>query len=646
MFEGENPASEGCLPSNTGGSTGDLPGGNPVTTRYDLIVIAVSGVQQFITESRTTSDLSAGSAIVARLSARAARECASRGARLVFPAVMPPDQDSGAPITPCNETADSLGVPTVPNRIVALAPEGKGAEVAAAADHAVRQDWAGLVRKALGRPAATPGMPSVQWVSVPASIGDYARQWEEAQRLLVARKRIRAFDAVEEPDRDLCSLSPRWPAEPKPPKGVPAHERDRLAAANWVKRRYRHIGGAGDDGGPGEVPKGFPSTSSIASAPFRSRVLDKMNDQRVSRAVSALRAAVQVLDRGREQPPAALAAKAPATADGRWLVGSAGRWVYQDAWQEDVLAREFPSVPVQERTRAVANGVQAVRALHTALKAPKDKDVPPPLPHLAVVVQDLDGMGRFLGGEIAGSRRRNTVTEAWHREVSERLSVLARETCELLEGSNYFGVPVYAGGDDLLAFVPAAYALAAARAVRDAVPKTLLPTASTAVLFFHHRSPLQRAVSEAQHLLETAKKQIEGKNGLAVGYLRRSGVREQSLQAWTRTADGRGPVEDFEEFLSGPPGSGSGEAGRLSLRLVQDCVRDEAELVSLPDDLFAAEIRRLVTRHGGTRAQADALLRLAAAERSRPTPGRRVPRLAEPVKVAAFLRQECAGGGA
>lgn len=646
MSEGGNAASEGYVPSDLGElgeSTGDLSGDSLAETHHDLVVIAVSGVQQFITESRTTSDLSAGSAIVARLSARAARECASRGARLVFPAVVPLEQASNMPDDGlASGSTGTPGAPTVPNRIVALAPEGKGAEVAAAADHAVRQDWAGLVREAVGRPVATPGMPSVQWVSVPASAGDYAEQWDAAQRLLVARKRIRAFDAVDEPDRELCSLSPRWTAEPEPPKGVPSHERDRLAAANWVKRRYRRIGGAGDDGGPVEVPRGFPSTSSIASAPFRFLVLAAMSDRQVSRAVSALHVAAQVLDRGREQPLAAFAADAPPTADRSWLAGSAGRWVYRDTWQEDVLAREFPSVPAEKRARAVAEGERAAHALH---KVMKDRGVGPPVLHLAVIAQDLDSMGRFLGGEVAGSRQRNAVTEAWHRQVSERLSALARETCELLEEADHFGVPVYAGGDDLLAFAPAAHALAAARAVQDAIPETL-PTASTAVLFFHHRSSLQQAVSEAQRLLEAAKEQDERKNGLAVGYLRRSGVREQSVQAWTRTADGRGPVEDFEEFLSGTPESDGGDAGGLSLRLVQDCLRDETELVSLPDDLFAAEMRRLVTRHGGTRAQAEALVRLAAAERSRPVPGRRGPRLAEPVKVAAFLRQECAGGGA
>lgn len=644
-YGGRDPASQaGAEPEDTRGG------------EDDMVVIALSGVQRFISESRTTSDLSAASAIVERLSVCAARLCERRGARLVFPASLHPEGAFGAGGRGDGAArADGApGVSVVPNRIVALAPEGQGPEIAVAALEAVREDWARLVREVMGRDVATPGMPSVQWVSVPATVGDYGRQWAEAQRLLVARKRLRAFEALEEPERELCSLSPRWPAETTRPPGVPDHEQDRLAAANWVKRRYRWIRDVRSAGAeePGAVPRGFPSTSAIASAPYRSLILAVLDDRPVSGAVAALREAAQVLDRAREQPLPALAAATPPTQDGRWIAASAGRWIYEDTWQEEVLARETPDMSAADLRETVTRGRRAARGLR---KAMQEHGVEPPVTHLAVIAQDLDGMGRCLGGEITGTRRSNEVTENWHRQVSARLSQLAQHTTELLDKERYFGVPVYAGGDDLLAFAPAAHALAAARACRDAVPDGELPTASTAVLFFHHRSPLRRAVVEVQRLLEEAKGNVENKNGLAVGYVRRSGVREQSVQAWTRRADGRGPAEDFAEFLAGA-GAGAGVAdgsmdGRrdrgISLRIVQDCLRDEDELISLPDGLFEAEMRRLVARHGGTPGQADALVRLAGAETSRQgDPGQFTRRLAEPVKVAAFLRQECGGGGA
>ncbi|MGW0084526.1 type III-B CRISPR-associated protein Cas10/Cmr2 [Streptomyces sp. NPDC003393] len=609
-------------------------------------------MQRFISESRTTSDLSAGSAIIERLSVCAARECDSRGARLVFPASLRP---SGTGTTGLTETGvqgsdDIPGVSVVPNRIVALAPHGTGPEIAAAARDAVREEWSRLVRAVMSRDVATPGMPNVQWVSVPAVAGGYAEQWAQAQRLLVARKRLRAFEGMKEPERELCSLSTRWPAERHRPPGVPAHEQDRLAAANWTKRCYRRIKDVRSAGSeePGAVPRGFPSTSAIASAPYRRQVLEVLAagaDRMVANAVSALHEAALVLDPGREQPLPVLAAAAPGTPDARWLAASAGRWVYEDTWQEDVLIHGVPTVAAAEVRKAVARGRRAALQLRDAIR---EHRVAPPVTHLAVIAQDLDSMGRFLSGEVTGTRRTNTVTESWHRQVSARLSQLAQQTTELLETEHYFAVPVYAGGDDLLAFAPARHALAAARACRDAVPDEELPSASTAVLFFHHRSPLQRAVVEVQRLLEQAKENVTNKNGLAVGYIRRSGVREQSVQKWSRHTDDRGPAEDFAEFLAAPQTTAEGavHGRRLSLGVVYDCLRDEEELISLPDGLFTAEMRRLVTRHGGTLAQADALVRLSNAETGRQgDPGEFTRRLAEPVKVAAFLRQECGGGG-
>ncbi|GAA3820696.1 Cas10/Cmr2 second palm domain-containing protein [Streptomyces chiangmaiensis] len=608
----------------------------------DLVVVAISGVQRFISESRTTSDLGAGSAIIGRLAGRAALECRSLGARLVFPASVEAEErssvsayaDKGAPLPS-----------SVPNRIVAVASPGSGSAVAAAAAEAVRGEWARLVEDVWHRPAATPGMPSVQWVCVEAAAGDYAQQWAVAQRTLVARRRLRNFDdPLDLTDRELCSLSPRWPAEPKRPPHVPAHEQDRLSAANWVKRRYRAHAkqtGAGWDT-PGSMPPGFPSTSAIASAPYRQWVLLAMGSDPVGKAVTALHKAVRLLaDTSREHAVPGLDFD-PSHPVQKWFACSGGRWVFRETWQGDVLAREFGRVGAENLSAAVTGGLRAVSDLHRAME---QEGLAAPSPYLAVMAQDLDNMGRFLGGEPSRGRGRLPVTEERHSRVSAQLSSLAERTVRLLHGDEYFGVPVYAGGDDLLAFVPAERALAASRACRDEIPDSL-PRASSAVLFFHHRSSLQHAVTEVQHLLELAKEKVPRKNGLAVGYVRRSGVREQSLQPWQRAGGGPQPVDDFSVFLD------SAYDRPLSLRLVQDCLRDEEELASLPGDLFSAELARLVGRHSGTRpptdavarAQADALARLARGEASRQVDAeRRVPRLAEPVKVAAFLRRECGG---
>src|SRR5262245_16671227 len=117
----------------------------------DLVVIALSGVQRFIRESRSTSDLSAASEIVARLAMEAADVCHSVGADVVFPVA------SGGRVGAGSARADGDPVVGVPNRVVALAALGAGEQLAHRVAEVVTEQWAMWVRQALGRDGLTPG---------------------------------------------------------------------------------------------------------------------------------------------------------------------------------------------------------------------------------------------------------------------------------------------------------------------------------------------------------------------------------------------------------------------------------------------------------------------------------------------------------
>ena len=96
-----------------------------------------------------------------------------------------------------------------------------------------------------------------------------------------------------------------------------------------------------------------------------------------------------------------------------------------------------------------------------------------------------------------------------------------------------------------------------------------LPTASTAVLFFHYHASIQRAMSQARDLLEQAKK-VSGKHGLAVGYLRRSGATAVSIQPWAGQ-EGGSSASRFGLFARE-------HEPRLSPQLVADLECDAGEL--------------------------------------------------------------------
>ena len=172
-----------------------------------------------------------------------------------------------------------LGPDGMPNRVVASFPSGLWAKVAPDIVRTAEDMWRGWVGRALklgragagdaGHAASAMGVVPSGRVVMPRRVA--AREW------VAARRRTRDFPAVEWRERELCGAGPRWPAEPVP-GGLRAHEEVPLSAAAWVKRRWRQI----------HHLDGFPSTASIASAPFRSEVLARLDDPEVLAVVRDL----------------------------------------------------------------------------------------------------------------------------------------------------------------------------------------------------------------------------------------------------------------------------------------------------------------------------------------------------------------------
>ncbi|WP_408639027.1 type III-B CRISPR-associated protein Cas10/Cmr2 [Nocardiopsis suaedae] len=281
----------------------------------------------------------------------------------------------------------------------------------------------------------------------------------------------------------------------------------------------------------------------------------------------------------------------------------------------------------------------------------------PPSPHLAVLVQDLDSMGRFLSGRGRGQDGGPLeVTAEEHGRISRELSEVAAEQRSAVEKA--LGTVVYAGGDDLLALVPAAQALGVARACHDTV-RAPLPTASTGLLFFHHDSSLREALHRAHELLAEAKRR-EGKHGLGIGYIRNSGAHAECVVGW---ADGAPPEEALRVFMP----RGDSARIRLSPRLLADLIAERTHLDGgadgagedhrpLPRGVAEAEMRRLIRRHttvapppGGSAPpeaapKDDEKLKRAFAHDAVAALARLAPegRLLDEdaVRVAVFLRQE------
>jgi CRISPR-associated protein Cmr2 len=513
----------------------------------------------------------------------------------------------------------------VTNRIVFVAPVGTGPTVARALSGAIDGRWDALKGDAFRGNAslpATPGMPDVAWVCVTGEEQEYPRLWERAQTVLRQRRRARVFEPEQWNNVPLCAQSTGMPAATVVPKNAPAPDREeRFSAAGWTKRRAGRVSGR------------FPSTTVIASSIFRARLIDAARDNlevadELAALVHELNAVTVQLDRGDAVSARHTALRGIAVPpDLAALSTRLGTRISGDAWEAEELRAEFGEVDdaVRRSGRKIAGRI--------ARFAEKLR-LPALTPYFAIVIQDLDR----LGTTMAALSRSEQVA------ASDTLTGLGRAQLAVSADPRYLGIPVYAGGDDFVAFAPAATALGLAAAVRistrDGLRGSALAqvTASTAVVFAHMTAPLQLSIATAQTALARAKEAI-GPNGLSrdaltVVVLRRGGERARTIQPWRVDSDGLDAAQLLERIAP------DAAAESLSARLAARLERDREEFDALADrDLLTLhrEVSRLVARQGGSVEVADAVIELGSEERSRDL----IFDAAPAALVGRFLAGEC-----
>ncbi|MGH3407619.1 MAG: type III-B CRISPR-associated protein Cas10/Cmr2 [Streptosporangiaceae bacterium] len=541
----------------------------------ELVLVALSGVQRFIAEARSTADLSAGSGLVSGLASAMVAAVPDRS-ELIFPA-----------------DADHAGS-GMPNRIAVLTRAGAGRELADAMANAALRRWEGWLRSAFhgSGPHDTPGFPATQWVVVPLGTGGYRDGWARAQAMLAARKRIRDFPGYRVDQQGICALTGRWAvvSSARAPKSAyNVRRNEALSAVGHAKRWYGRAHGAG-----------FPSTWSIATAPYRDAIIRRGEDDGdLWSAVADLNQAVEALHESIGETAAATMRRGSGALPGMratdddalgWLRELEGLWSVPDTWAPDGLRRDY-DLSAEPPARLCEDGRRAALAL---ARAAHEAGIPPLSPYLAVLAQDADRMGERLGAFPADTGD----PLGWHRSVSRALAGVAQRQREAAESSAHLGRVVYAGGDDVLALLPADRALAAARTVNQlfAEDDTLAATlgsssASTAIVFFHASWPLQSAVSAAQALLKDAKER--SRPGLGAAVLTRGGERTRVVLPWLdqRVSPERpmiGYLAELAAAISGP----------LSGRLASGLEDDRRGLAELGRDWLERELSRRAARHG------------------------------------------------
>jgi CRISPR-associated protein Cmr2 len=430
---------------------------------------------------------------------------------------------------------------------------------------------------------------------------------------------------------------------------------------------------------------GFPSTSEVAVAGFKRDILANLSRPAL---FTALKLHVEYLKEcGFEETIAEGAipllwkkfADVPAYARdvARSFLRFDGELFFAETFREKRLQDDY-ELSKQDAETAASILDETVRKF---LDAAKEAGIPRPSKYYAILHMDGDHAGRWLSGTHEGLtcfgkvfhpkvqeelgkldewkdllKARRLMTPALHAAISDALANFALNVVRWMVEERHTGRVVYAGGDDVLAFLPLDQALSAARELRalfsgevaltDGDPKakksdvkqhnwrvafgeerctgylwlddrpllTMGPTAtaSIGIAIAHHTQPLDAAL-QASRDAEHDAKELYNRNALCVYLLKRSGEEARVGAQWfycveNGILDATALIDEVRRYFV----QGVKDEKGLSMKFAQ-AVFDEARTLAGVDGAQQAELRRLILRHtvGFKREEQEERKRLA-----------------------------------
>jgi CRISPR-associated protein Cmr2 len=519
-----------------------------------ILIFTFSPVQSFISESRKISDLYTGSRILVELAQEVGKilENPSKNRRLVFPSDIKGD---------------------LPNKLVAILPLTDCSEAAQEARSAFYAHWNHLAEAGLTsfsskvnlniadntwsqiwkRQIAEDYFWEIYWVAVPL-VDSYQKSYKEAEQILGGIKRTRTFKAsLEEGEKDTlsgmrealhtaCLDSSRhyWEKivqEMRYGHLIQPGGRECLDSIGLIKR-FTQLREGGSQ---------FSSTSSIACRDF----LDK-----ASKKPEALEK-LELYNENLKQLGCPVSGKDV-------LYSFDGDFLYPEMLTEERLYEDYGIKPVQSNTLNTA--ISNLKKLYKAVGSR-------PSSYYAILMLDGDNMG------VALSKCTN---ENEHRDFSKRLNNFSKHAKEIFP--KHLAMPVYTGGDDVLALAPLSKALPLAIELAKLFNKETGESASAGIVISHHRSPLGTALRIVREAEKRAKS-VPGKAAICVRVVKHGGQEVELISKWDDISSQLGQwVEYFR-------------SEKISTRMAYDLLNEAHTLTYLETDVRSSGIRRLLNRH-------------------------------------------------
>lgn len=487
----------------------------------------IGPVQSFVAQARRTRDLWAGSFLLSHLADAAITAVEKYGGSIVLPARA---QVTKAP----GKASQPFG--TVPNRFVA---KDVGADGARAAVDAVRGEWTRIAQAVWDRfvdPVAERGKGTreiwdrqvahfweITWVIGPPGCLDARKQWRTPPLRVEGGDHCAVMGDLQELSgyvraQDPCLQKEFWAAVRAKCNTLELADDERMCAVALIKRLFPAVA---REAVKIEFPvQNWPSSSYLAAVPWLARVASRQSgggEQRSRHYEDMRRYAEQVHELAGgavgERYTRIECLRKLGTEDSMFL-RLHGNFFFKEQLK-NARRTPFATPEAEDDTRRKAL-VAELGTLH--------ENVGAPAPYFALLMMDGDSMGKLL----ALAREQTAGEGPGEVVVTRSLQAFADAAPNLVAKSN--GVTVYAGGDDVVALLPARYALDCAAALAQVYRKcfeqhcapTLArdATLSGSIVYAHYSTPLRQILATAHRLLDDVAKDATGRDSLAVGVLK------------------------------------------------------------------------------------------------------------------------------
>jgi CRISPR-associated protein Cmr2 len=533
-----------------------------------LFLVNIGPVQDFIAAARQTRDLYCGSWLLSDLARTVALQIAEENGSesLIFP----------APMTMNDLKLDTFNVA---NKIVAII-EQSPQELAQCVEKKMRDrldEIRGEAYRNIPLSHADQEMArkqiedliEFQWVALPYDEDDhkggcYKIKREMLEALMAARKNTRNFQAV--PWMKMCI--PKSSIDGKLESVIPEDRYDfrrlcyeqkqrkiselyqyfkvgpaeRLSGVDLLKRHAtKPEKRSNNSSKPQEmVTANFEalSTSHMAALPFLKRLesIQEPDRTRVKKAWN------DYIEQFKKISPEAVRLVSDSQSVHPILGRCDGGMLF-----EDQLIDMLHLPPSDQDT---ANRLQSVKTALRNFYQSIDDPAIHPNPYYALLQADGDSMGEAIDAYAQNGYKD-------HCKISQALSCFSKKVRDIVK--SHQGALVYAGGDDVLAFLPLHTVLQCASKLAEQFREDLQsftyqknqkdykPTLSVGIAIVHHLDTLKEARRLAKQA-EIRAKEVNGKNALAITISKRSGGEYSIAGSW-ETKNLRQGIGDYLENL-------------------------------------------------------------------------------------------------